>query len=459
MANVFLNDKPRDIETAIMLEQAHQTDIGNAVAYTDGRRIFINTDDKLFDILPNYNQKMLKWLLWHERYHNELRHHERFFDYLREVEQSHTSFNLNQNEVNIIMDILVHDSLEKLFPELVDTAKENCAQFRNQNSLSYTFTTYTLEDMLREYSDYKGKSTPPDESKSEGKDSKSKDDDSRSGTDTGKSKDTEGKKKSSSDSTDSEGKKAHGEGGSTSSKKLKNSELKLEDAHDKTDWSKLEKIDSKEFIEDFEADAYIQQINELKRKKLRLSKLTETLNSLVTTTRKRTYSRPNPIKLSGTSKVILKGTTPGKAALYLCFDASGSMGEELSLFKDIISKAIPQAMETPTEWFSGEGEKIKPNPEGRSSDYYKGKFKDIVPVEASCGYGDDGDRTIELCYKAEQKGYSPIGITDGGGKISWSEGMLKQLRRTILIGDTSSWLKQAKEINPRIEIISLDDRD
>ena len=135
------------------------------------------------------------------------------------------------------------------------------------------------------------------------------------------------------------------------------------------------------------------------------------------------------------------------------------MGEELSLFKDIISKAIPQAMETPTEWFSGEGEKIKPNPEGRSSDYYKGKFKDIVPVEASCGYGDDGDRTIELCYKAEQKGYSPIGITDGGGKISWSEGMLKQLRRTILIGDTSSWLKQAKEINPRIEIISLDDRD
>ena len=458
MANVFLNDKPRDIETAIMLEQAHQTDIGNAVAYTDGRRIFINTDDKLFDILPNYNQKMLKWLLWHERYHNELRHHKRFYDYSRDILKSGDSLNnLTQNEVNIIMDILVHDSLEKLFPELVNTAKENCAQFRNQNSLSYTFTTYTLEDMLREYSDYKGKSTPPDESKSEGKDSESKDDDSRSGT--GKSKDTEGKKKSSSDSTDSEGKKAHGEGGSTSSEKLKNSELKLEDAHDKTDWSKLEKIDSREFIEDFEADVYIQQINELKRKKLRLSKLTETLNSLVTTTRKRTYTRPNPIKLSGTSKVILKGTTPGKAALYLCFDASGSMGEELSLFKDIISKAIPQAMETPTEWFSGEGEKIKPNPEGRNSDYYKGKFKDIVPVEASCGYGDDGDRTIELCYKAEQKGYSPIGITDGGGKISWSEGMLKQLRRTILIGDTSSWLKRAKEINPRIEIISLDDRD
>ena len=471
MANVFLNDKPRDIETAIMLEQAHQTNIGNAVAYTDGRRIFINTDDKLFDILPNYNQKMLKWLLWHERYHNELRHHKRYFDYLREVEQSHTSFNLNQNEVNIIMDILVHDSLEKLFPELVNTAKENCAQFRNQNSLSYTFTTYTLEDMLREYSDYKGKSTPPDESKSEGKDSKSKDDDSRSGTDTGKSKDTEGKKKSSSDSTDSEGKKGHGEGGSTDgtdTKKLEDGEPeikkdapepKMKDAHDKTDWSKLEKIDSKEFIEDFEADVYIRQINELKRKKLRLSKLTETLNSLVTTTRKRTYTRPNPIKLSGTSKVILKGTTPGKAALYLCFDASGSMGEELRLFKDIISKAIPQAMETPTEWFSGEGEEIKPNPKGRNSDYYKGKFKDIMSVLACGGYRDDGDRTIELCYKAEQEGYSPIGITDGGGGISWSEKMLKQLSRTILIGDTSSWLKRAKEINPRIEIISLDDRD
>lgn len=450
MANVFLNDKPRDIETAIMLEQAHQTDIGNAVAYTDGKRIFINTDDKLFDILPNYNQKMLKWLLWHERYHNELRHHERFFNYSRDIEQRDASFNLTQDEVNIIMDILVHDSLEKLFPELVDTAKENCAQFRNQNSLSYTFTTYTLEDMLQEYSDYKGKSIPPDKSKS--KDSKSKDD---------KTEDSD---------KDSEGKKGHGEGGSTSDAdtekeddepemKESASEPKMEDAHDKTDWSKLEKIDSKEFIRQYEADAYIQQIDKLKRKKLRLSKLTETLNSLVTTTRKRTYTRPNPIKLSGTSRVILKGTTPGKAALYLCFDASGSMGGELSLFKEIISKAIPQAMETPTEWFSGEGEKIKPNPEGRSSDYYKGKFKDIVPVEASCGYGDDGDRTIELCYKAEQKGYSPIGITDGGGKISWSEGMLKQLRRTILIGDNPSWLKRAKEINPKIEIISLDDKD
>lgn len=475
MANVFLNDKPRDIETAIMLEQAYQTDIGNAVAYTDGKRIFINTDDKLFDILPNYNQKMLKWLLWHERYHNELRHHERFFDYLREVEQSHTSFNLNQNEVNIIMDILVHDSLEKLFPELVDTAKENCAQFRNQNSLSYTFTTYTLEDMLQEYSDYKGKSIPPD--KSESKDSKSKDDktedsDSGSGKSDGKDTEEEKKKSSTGDSDkDSGSKKGHGEGGSTSDAdtekeddepemKESASKPKMEDAHDKTDWSKLEKIDSREFIEDFEADAYIQQIDELKRKKLRLSKLTETLNSLVTTTRKRTYTRPNPIKLSGTSRVILKGTTPGKAALYLCFDASGSMGGELSLFKEIISKAIPQAMETPTEWFSGNYEEIEPNPKGRTErDYFKGKFKDIMPVRASGGYDDDGDRTIELCYKAEQEGYSPIGITDGGGRISWSKKMLVKLRRTILIGDTSSWLKRAKEINPRIEIISLDDGD
>ena len=73
MANPFLNGKDRDVETAIMLENAYQTDIGKAVAYTDGDRVFINTDDNLFNILPAYDHKMLKWLLWHERFHMELR--------------------------------------------------------------------------------------------------------------------------------------------------------------------------------------------------------------------------------------------------------------------------------------------------------------------------------------------------------------------------------------------------
>ena len=90
MSNVFLNSDSRDIETAIMLEQAYQHDIGNAVAFTDGERVFINTDDNLFDILPAYDHNMLKWLLWHERYHRELRHHNRFFKYLDELNERKT---------------------------------------------------------------------------------------------------------------------------------------------------------------------------------------------------------------------------------------------------------------------------------------------------------------------------------------------------------------------------------
>ena len=46
MANPFLNKTDlvdRDVETALMLERAMVHDIGNAVAYTDGNRIFINT--------------------------------------------------------------------------------------------------------------------------------------------------------------------------------------------------------------------------------------------------------------------------------------------------------------------------------------------------------------------------------------------------------------------------------
>lgn len=157
MANPFLNNDCRDVETAIMLEQAFVHDIGKAVAYTDGDRVFINTEDNLFDLLPAYDNNMLKWLLWHERYHKELRHHNRFFRYLKELSEQDTEdeFHVTKEEVNIIMDILVHDSLAKLFPDLVETAVNNLAQMRNRNSLEYTFKTFTLEKMLEEYAKHK----------------------------------------------------------------------------------------------------------------------------------------------------------------------------------------------------------------------------------------------------------------------------------------------------------------
>ena len=147
MANPFLNDGCRDVETAIMLEKAYVHDIGKAVAYTDGKRLFINTDDNLYSILPAYDHNMLKWLLWHERYHMELAHHNRFFKYVKELDDKGCmdEFQVTKEEVNIIMDILVHDSLSKMFPELVETAVNNLAQMRYRNSLGYTFTTFTLE--------------------------------------------------------------------------------------------------------------------------------------------------------------------------------------------------------------------------------------------------------------------------------------------------------------------------
>jgi hypothetical protein len=151
---------------------------------------------------------------------------------------------------------------------------------------------------------------------------------------------------------------------------------------------------------------------------------------------------------------MLKGRKPGRASLYLVFDASGSMGEELALFKKIISESIPHAMTVPTEWFSGGGQTISHNPEGRNYDYYKGTFKDIMSVYASSGYSDDGDRTIELCLKAEEKGFTPIGVTDGGGGIYEPE-ILKKLTRTVLVGNNKRWLEKAREINPRIQIIGI----
>ena len=465
MANVFLNGGHEEIETAILLENATQCDLGelnkayrNAVAFTDGNKVFVNSDDNLAKILPDYNQGMLKWLLWHEEYHKQLKHHKRFFKYLDELAKEEDEFHVTKDEVNIIMDILVHDSLAKLFPELVPTAVNNFAQMRNRNSLGYTFKTNTLEEMLKEYGEYKHK----DEDKKKG---------DGEGEGTPEEKDGEGegigdkKTKDKSDESDTKGEKGHEDGGGRghsggedeTEPELKDtsepkSEPELEPEHDKTDWSKLEDINTKEFIGEYESESIQEAIKELKNKKLKLAKLTETLNGLATTTRVRTYARPSYI---GVDKgILLKGRKPGRTSLYLVFDASGSMGEELALFKKIISESIPHAMTVPCEWFSGDNEQVPRNPEGRSCDYYKGTFKDIMPVYACDGYSDDGDRTIELCLKAEERGFTPIGVTDGGGGIYEPE-VLKKLTRTVLVGDNESWLRKAKEINPRIETICI----
>ena len=465
MSNVFLNNDSRDVETAILLEKAYQHDIGKAVAYTDGNRVFINTDDNLFNILPAYDHNMLKWLLWHEDYHKQLRHHNRFFKYLHELSEEDTmdEFHVTKEEVNIIMDILVHDSLCKLFPELIETAVNNLAQMRNRNSLGYTFKSYTLEEMLDEYSKHKHGEDEEGTGDGEGEETDEKGEGKDKGEGKAKSKDTKSegdKSEEKSDKTET----ADGEGGdshTTPSGKSKDKDPEIKDTpapkpepeseHDKTDWSKLDKIDSKEFIESDEADEYVYQINELKKKKFRLGKLTQTLNGLATTTKRRSYAMPSTIHVG--KGVLLKGRTPGKTNLYLCFDASGSMGSEMETFKEIISKSIPQAMDVPTAWFSGACERIPRDPEGRNYDYFKGKFKDFMPVYANSGYDDDGDRTIELCLKAEKQGYSPIGVTDGGGQISWSRDMIKQLQRTILVGQRESWLKAVQKINPKIQII------
>lgn len=461
MANVFLNGGHEEIETAILLEKATQCDLGelnraykNAVAFTDGSKVFVNSDDNLARILPDYNQGMLKWLLWHEEYHKQLKHHNRFFKYLDELKRKRTmdKFAVTKDEVNIIMDILVHDSLAKLFPELVPTAVNNLAQMRNRNSLKYTFKTNTLEEMLQEYADYKH----TDEDKKEGEGTPEEKDGEGEGTGDTSSKE---EKKDTTDSGKGErehedgGGKGHGKGEDESEPEIEDSPApKSEPEHDKTDWSKLDDINPKEFIDSDEADYIQDAIKELKNKKLKLARLTETLNGLATTTRVRTYARPSYIGVD--KSIMLKGRKPGRASLYLVFDASGSMGEELALFKKIISESIPHAMTVPTEWFSGGGQTISHNPEGRNYDYYKGTFKDIMSVYASSGYSDDGDRTIELCLKAEEKGFTPIGVTDGGGGIYEPE-VLKKLTRTVLVGNNKRWLEKAREINPRIQTIGI----
>ena len=488
MVNPFLSSTNYDTETAIMLERAYVTDIGNAVAYTDGDRIFLNTQDNLFKILPAYDDNMLKWLLWHERMHLELKHHNRFFRYLEELNEEETmdEFHVTKDEVNIIMDILVHDWMSKKFPELVETAVNNLAQFRDRNSLSYTFKTNTLEEMLDEYARHKhGEDEDKKEGEGDGEEKDSEEDkedeDSKSkGKGKGKTKDKkEDEPKEDKDKKEDKKKKpstgkAHAEGGhdTTPREKTGKDESKVTTEpeseqpepeapghHDETDWSKLDDIDSKEFITESEGNKWVEEINRLKNVKLRLARITTTLNGLVTDTKVRSYKTPSYMQTG--QHTIFKGSKKGRASLYLCFDASGSMGGDMDTFKEIIGKAIPQALKTPTVWFSGyayrdEGRAVMErckDPEGRDDDYYKGTFADFMKISADSGYGDDGDRTIELCWKAEQAGYSPIGITDGGGRISWSKDMIKQLKRTVLVGHSKRWLDGVKKINPNIQII------
>lgn len=455
MVNPFLTGAHYDTETAIMLEKANVTDIGKAVAYTDGDRVFLNTEDNLYKLLPAYDDNMLKWLLWHERMHLELRHHNRFYKYVGEIDEKEAKdkFHITKNEVNIIMDILVHDWMKAKFPELVETAMNNLAQFRDRNSLKYTFKTNTLEEMLNEYSKHKEEEGNPTKDE-DTKDQDAKDGDTKEGEDTKESKEESSKRKKASKPKEEDSRPKEEPTEPTEDEAEPESEH-----HEETDWSQLDNIDTKEFITKQEGNILMDKINELKNLKLKLSRITTTLNSLVTTTRVRSYKTPSYI-FTG-QNTIFKGTKNGKAGLYLCFDASGSMSYDMDTFKEIISKAIPQALKTPTVWFSGwaydsEGKQVMSkcrNKEFRDDDYYKGTFDDFMHISADSGYSDDGDRTIELCYKAEQLGYSPIGITDGGGSLTWSIDMLKQLKRTVLVINNKEWLEDVQEANPNIQTI------
>lgn len=418
MNNPFLSSKNYDTRTAGLLERAVVMDIGKAVAFTDGDKIFMNTSDNLFHILPAYDDNMLKWLLWHEKLHMELRHHNRFFKYLREELNEADKFQVTKDEVNIIMDILVHDKESEMFPELVETALNNLAQFRDRNSLKYTFKTHTLEEMLKEYQEFK--QSQKQDKEQEPNDTQQQNDSDDQQDDTQPQDDHQSEQEDNSGSESKESPSPEEEDNETDPSPEEENGQPNKDTghHDETDWSGLDKIDNKEFISESEANRLLDKVQELRRIKIRLAQITKTLNGLVTTTQIRTYKTPSHI-MTG-QRTILKGRQYGKASLYLVFDASGSMMHDMNTFKDIISQAIPQAMKTPTAWFAGtvctqKGRDIlkKCQDKNGRDDYYKGTFQDFMEIEACVGYDDDGDRTIELCYKAEQQGYSPIGVTDG----------------------------------------------
>lgn len=518
------NSVDSDIATAKLYEHATQTELGkinkswaNVPALTDGTRVYINSDEVLEEIMPGYKKhptETLELLLHHENLHIELTHHRRYFQMIKELERLYESGEienrgLTHSEVNIIMDILVHDVLFNKREGLTEIGIENLAQMRNRNSLKFTFKGKNLEDMLEEYARHKRgedesdskEETEETEDDSEdtedkdrdgagegigdtkSKDDKEKDDGKGKGKDKDKDKDKDEKKKDTEDKDDSKGKgedKGHGEGSSGEDDKKtgkdtkpelrdeepkeeetkeeeKKEEPKEEDHHDETDWSKLADRGDDEFITEEEADKIDKAISKMKRLKVSLSNLTRTLNGLATDKKERTYTLPSYTSIQG-SDLIFKGHRRARTSLYLIFDASGSMGTELATFKEIISKSIPQAMNSPCEWFAGYGAKISPYKEDYEGDYYKGTFKDIMPVHADSGYSDDGDRVLLLCEQAERKGFTPIGVTDGGGGIRERE-VLKRLKKTVLVGTSNAWLDLAKSINPNIQTLCIYDKD
>lgn len=470
MANVFLSTPPVDVETAIIYEKATIHDIKKSVAYVNGNgQMYVNTEDNLRKILPCYNHDMLKWILWHEKFHTLLNHPKRYLKYAK----NSGKFTLTHQEVNIIMDILVHDQLEKRFPELVPLAMLNLAQFRHNNSLKYTFKTYTLEKMLEEYQEYKDNNQgqsgtgqpqepPEDPQGGEPQEGPQNGQQQEPPKETPEDQPTQDTKKNTSSGNgkgieDDEDGEDNGSGVDETEDNTEDEQP--EDTHD-NDWEKLKDREDKEFLTEMESDEIDREVERLNIRKIRLAQLTETLSGLATTTRKRSYAMPSSIKVS--DSILLKGRTPGKAALHLCFDASGSMSSQLKLFRDIITNSIPHALETPTTWFSGYisggyDASLEDTADNKRlyGDYYKGQFKDIMRVWASDGYNDDGDRTIELCWLAEQEGYTPIGITDGGSRLSWSKKQLAELKRTILVVPEyeSWWADRVKEVNPHIQII------
>ena len=451
-----------DLYTAKLYENAYITDIGNKIACTDGDKVYLNTPENLTKLVPEYSEDFQKLLLLHEEEHKILGHHPRYRMLLDKYERGEmdSNFKLNMNEVNIVMDILVHDIILDKYPELLETAKKNLAQLRNRNSLKFTFKGNTLESMIDEYNKFKkGEAEDGD---TEDKERSSKDKDSKDKETKGtKSKDKDDKSKDSKDK-DSKDKDSKDKDSKETKSKTETKSSSSEPEHkemieqENVDWSELEKRDEKEFISEWDSACIQRNIERLRRRKKRLTNMTKKLNSMVTSQRVRTYRRPSYIQVKD---AVLKGSLPGSMKLALVFDASGSMDTMLSLFKEIIQGAIPQAMTCPTSWFAGGCAEIEPYDKSDVQGYYyEGTFKDIIPVYATRGYGDDGDRVLELAYQYEQKGYAVIGVTDGGGGI-YEKGrdVIKKLKRTTIVTQSSYYEQRLKENNHNIEVIYVEE--
>ena len=452
-SNPFLEIDNRDTTTALLYEKAKVMDIKKAVAYTDGKQMYINTEENLNKILPDYNTKMLKWLLWHEKMHIELKHHPR---YMKMVNDAENELGLTKEEVNIIMDILVHDWEKEKFSDCVETAEKNYAQMRDRNSLMFTFETNTLEGMLKEYSEFKKSQEGGSSSSEESKEDKSEE------SEENKSETKDSKPEEDNKSETKDNKPNNNKGSKSEKTSAKEEPASKPSRHHEVNWKKLEDIDTNEFIDDYQAEQLDKIAKRIEIKRIQLGRLTQKLNGLASTKRERSYRLPSHIPTQ--KGVMLKGKTPGHVDLCLVFDASGSMSEEISTFKKVIKNSIPSAMECPCLWFSGFTNKgscylnqfrhEKQYHGELYNDYFEGLFKDFLPIWANNGYDDDGDRTIELCWQAEQKGLTPIGVTDGGGCLNYPN-TLRKLQRTVLVGHRPEWLRKVKQINPRIQTIEL----